>query len=132
MPKLKLVLPSVALASLASAVFADPGFECSVSTSSQIETRDCVAQTEDRVEKVLQAALGFARDAAAELDTATGRSDAVPALDTSQSAWADYRDRHCAYVGATFGGGSGTGIAISACRIDLARERIGQLMALAN
>ncbi len=71
-------------------------------------------------------------DAAKALDAETGRPGTVAALEAGQKAWAAYRDDHCAYVGATFGGGSGTGIAIRSCRIDLGRARTDQLMRFAG
>ena len=60
---------------------------------------------------------------AKELDDVTGRTVALPALEKAQAAWSAYRDTHCDYVGATFGGGSGTGIGINSCKIELARSR---------
>ena len=114
------------LALLAAPAAADPILECP--GSSQVEIGDCLARTETLVDQALATALGFARQAAEELDRTTARSVAVPALDQAQSAWATYRDAQCEYVGATFGGGSGTGQAIRACRIELGRARVDQLM----
>lgn len=122
------LLLSGAMFAIAGSASADPSFECSIKTSSQIETSKCVSQVEATVEKVLAATLGFAQASAKELDDVTGRNLSGKALTTSQTAWAAYRDAHCAFVGTTFGGGSGTSIAISSCRIDLARDRISQLM----
>lgn len=112
--------------SLAAPAWADPTLECP--GGSQVETGDCLARTEGRVDQALAAALGFARQAAEELDRTTQRAMAVPALDRAQVAWAAYRDAQCDYVGATFGGGSGTGQVIRACRIELGRVRVDQLM----
>jgi uncharacterized protein YecT (DUF1311 family) len=120
------VVPFFILA--AGAAQADASLECSLSAGSQVETGDCVAATEATVESVLEQVLGFARSAAEELDATTGRAVSVPALDASQAAWAAFRDAHCDYIGSTWGGGSGTGIAISSCRIDLGRDRIDALM----
>ena len=61
---------------LAQPVFADPLLECS-DAGSQVEVGECVAKDEERVEAALAAALGFAMDAAEELDKATGRSAAA-------------------------------------------------------
>lgn len=105
---------------------ADPATECG--GSSQVEISDCVADTLERVDAALAIYLGFAMRAAEELDQVTDRAVAVPALNASQSAWSAYRDAHCDYVGATFGGGSGTGIAIKSCRIELGRDRSEDLM----
>ncbi|PWJ21616.1 lysozyme inhibitor LprI family protein [Jannaschia seohaensis] len=108
----------------------DPATECG--GRSQVEIGACVADTLQRVDASIQIYLNFAMRSAEELDAATGREVTVPALEASQAAWAAYRDAHCAYVGATFGGGSGTGIGINACRIELGRERAADLMRYAR
>ena len=104
---------------------ADPAAECD--GNSQVEIGLCVEETLKRVDVTIDAYLGFAQEAAKELDAATGRDEAVPALNASQLAWASYRDRHCEYIGSTYGGGSGTGIAVRSCRIILGRERAREL-----
>jgi uncharacterized protein YecT (DUF1311 family) len=111
---------------VSSRVLADPTLECP--GGSQIEIGSCLAETEQRVEQSLGSAIEIARRMATDLDEATGRSVAVEALDKGQAAWSAFRDAHCDYVGATFGGGSGTGQAIRACRIELTRERVDRLM----
>lgn len=111
---------------------ADPAFECSVVSGSQVETAACLAETEERVGQVLAATFQIAQDSATELDKVTGRDVAVPALTMSQEAWETYRDAQCDFVGTTYGGGSGTGIAIRACRVDLTRARIAALLSLSN
>ena len=111
-------LPSIALS--------DPATECG--GSSQVEIGACVADTLERVDATVDIYLGFAMSSAAELDDVTDRTVAVPALETAQAAWSAYRDAQCDYVGATFGGGSGTGIAINSCKIKLGRGRAEELM----
>ena len=66
------------------------------------------------------------------VDDVTGRTVALPALEKAQAAWLAYRAIHCDYVGATFGGGSGTGIGINSCRIELGRSRAELLMRYAQ
>jgi uncharacterized protein YecT (DUF1311 family) len=105
---------------------ADPSLECPVGT--QVELSECLARTEAAVDRALATALGLAQQAAAELDRTTGRPETVPALDRAQAAWTAWRDAQCAYVGATYGGGSGTGQAIRGCRVELGRARTDQLM----
>ena len=119
----------LALTPLAAA--ADPALECS-DAGSQVEIGACVSEMRDRVEGALAVALDIARGSAGELDEVTGRKVALPALDAAQSAWAVYRDAHCDAVGASFGGGSGTGIAIPSCHIELGRARTRDLMAMAR
>ena len=110
----------------AGSALADPATECG--GSSQVEIGNCVADTLARVDATIEIYLGFAKSSAAELDGITGRVVTVPALDAAQAAWSAYRDAQCGYVGATFGGGSGTGIAINACKVELGRARAAELM----
>jgi uncharacterized protein YecT (DUF1311 family) len=116
-------LAVLVLAALPVAAPADPSLECSIGSGSQVETADCLAGTEEKAAAAMQIMLDFARDSATELDTVTGRSEALPALEAAQSAWETYRDAECALAGALFGGGSGTGIAIRSCRIEFLRSR---------
>jgi uncharacterized protein YecT (DUF1311 family) len=113
-----------------SAAFSDPATECG--GSSQVEIGACVAETLERVDLTVEIYLGFAMRAAEALDEITGRSSAVPALDAGQAAWSAYRDAHCDYVGATFGGGSGTAIGVDSCKIKLGRDRAEDLMRYAQ
>lgn len=131
MPDLKFIIAMLLFAAPFAAA-ADPSLECSIGLGSQIEIADCVAKTETAVDDVIEITLGFAMDAARELDEVTDREVALPALEQSQSAWSTFRDAHCEYVGSTFGGGSGTGIAIRSCRVELGRDRVTELMKLAQ
>lgn len=128
--RLALALP-LAIA-LATTLRADPALECGLDAGSQVEIGACVAREEARVEHALAAAYGFAEAASRETDAVTGRPVAVPALEAAQAAWTAWRDAHCAHVGAGFGGGSGTGIAIRGCRVELGRARVAQLLAMAR
>lgn len=120
------------LAVLAAAppAFADPSLECSINASSQVEIGGCVAEAEKAVDQAIEVAYGFAMASARELDAVTDRAVAVPALEAGQAAWSAYRDAHCEFVGTTFGGGSGTGIAIRSCRVELGRKRVEELFKL--
>ncbi len=108
-------------------VLADPSLECSVTAGSQVEIADCLVKVEKASEEALGIVLKMARDNATELDMVTERNVALPALDAAQSAWETYRNTTCDYEGALFGGGSGTGIAIQSCLIELTRARTRQL-----
>ncbi|MEX0327437.1 MAG: lysozyme inhibitor LprI family protein [Ruegeria sp.] len=116
---------------LPCAVFADPTLECP-DAGSQVEIGACVSDMENRVNTAVETAYSLAQNAAAELDDVTGRVVAQPALEASQVAWTAYRDAQCEAVGASFGGGSGTGIGITACRVELGRARVDELLSLAN
>ncbi|MEM7443347.1 MAG: lysozyme inhibitor LprI family protein [Pseudomonadota bacterium] len=109
---------------------ADPAWECP--GTSEVEIRSCLAETDSRADGAMQQAFGYAREAAEDLDNVTERNEVVPALEASQFAWENYRDSQCDYVGATYGGGSGTGSAILACRIELTRARTDELMEFVN
>jgi uncharacterized protein YecT (DUF1311 family) len=111
---------------------AGPVMECSIQASSQVEVGNCLAKVEKTVAATIEASLVFAMASAKELDTVTGRKVAVPALTAGQAAWVAYRDQHCEFVGATFGGGSGTGTAIRGCQIELGRARIDALLEFAK
>lgn len=113
---------------LTGSAAADPQSECSIDASSQVEIGDCLADAERIADATVASALGFAMQTAKELDEATGRESAVPALETAQAGWSGFRDQHCEFVGTTYGGGSGTGIAIRSCRVALARTRADELM----
>ena len=119
---------AVSLLLAAAPVTADPAMECNTNGGSQVDIRRCLGEVEKNVDLALEIALEFAMDAAKELDDVTGRAVAAPALQAGQAAWSNYRDKHCEYVGSTFGGGSGTGIAIRSCRIELGRVRTDELM----
>lgn len=117
------------MAAVAQVASADPSLECSVNSGSQVETAECLAKVEAVADQALSVMLGFARNNAMELDAVTERDIAVPALEVSQTAWIAYRQAKCDYDGALFGGGSGTGIEIRSCRIDMTRDRIDALEA---
>ncbi|MFD0981283.1 lysozyme inhibitor LprI family protein [Tropicimonas aquimaris] len=126
-------LAYVAAATAALAAFpasAGPDLECN--GSSQVEISQCVNTALEAVDNAVEVSLGFAMGAAGELDSVTGRASSVPALEAAQAAWSAYRDAHCEHVGATYGGGSGTGIAIASCRVMLGRDRVEVLLDLAN
>ena len=124
------IAPLFVLALLPSAALADPSMECP--GGSQIKIGVCVTAMLAAVDGAVAQALGFARTSAGDLDRATGRAVALPALEAAQTAWSAYRDAQCEFVGAGFGGGSGTGIAISGCRITLGRARVVDLLEAAR
>lgn len=107
---------------------ADTALECGVQVTSQAEISSCVVAQARILDLALDKALGFAKDAAKELDAVTEREAAMPALNAAQGAWLSYRDTHCAYKAALLGGGSGSGIAEGTCRVGMTRQRIEQLM----
>ena len=127
-----LVALAVLMGGAQSTTMADPSLECNIGNGTQVEIGRCVAETEAKVDQAIEIVLGFASRAAQELDGVTGRTVASPALERAQAAWSAYRDQHCEFVGSTFGGGSGTGIAIRSCRVELGRARVTELMKYAQ
>ena len=107
---------------------ADPALECGVGLQSQVMIEKCVDETTFSVDQTIDIALGLAFDAAKELDSETGRDIAVPSLMAGQAAWNAYREAHCDYVGSFRGGVTDTKITLGACRIELGRERVAELM----
>jgi uncharacterized protein YecT (DUF1311 family) len=125
---MRLISAALLLWAMTGASSADPAMDCGATAGSQVEIADCLAKTEAAADQAMATALQIARDAAGEVDTATGRAEARPALDAAQAAFLGFRDSQCAAVGAMFGGGSGTGIAIRGCRIEMTRDRTGALV----
>ena len=129
---MKKTLTGFAFVILATELAADPTLECSGDTTTQVEIGTCLTATEKTVDQSIQTALSIARQSAQSLDEVTGRAASLPALNTAQTNWEAYRSAQCDFVGTTFGGGSGTGIAISACLIDLGRLRVDALLRYAQ
>ena len=127
-----LTLSALGLMLTISQAQADPATECGYQAGSQVEISNCLVKVATNVDAAIKQALGFANDNAKELDEITQRDVAVPALSLDQSSWAIYRNNHCDFVGSMYGGGSGTGIAIQSCRIELGRMRVGELMEFAQ
>ena len=123
-------LPALALLLCAAPALADPTLECP--GASQVETGACLTGVLARVNEALDLALGYAASAASELDGEMGTTRSHDALLAAQAAWEAYRTAHCEHVGTTWGGGSGTGIAMTACHITLGRARVDSLLALAG
>ena len=126
-PKHLALIPVCALGWVGASL-AEPSMECSVNNSSQVDIWTCLAEVEIAVEAARASALEYATAAAADLDQVTGRATSQSALGAAQASWSDYRNQHCEFVGSTFGGGSGTGIAIRSCRITMGRARTDNLL----
>ena len=94
----KASLTVILLFSLPGLVFADPATECG--GASQIEIGACVAETLKRVDATVEIYLNFAMRSSEDLDQATGRQVAAPAIEAGQAAWLAYREARCDFVGA--------------------------------
>jgi uncharacterized protein YecT (DUF1311 family) len=60
---------------------------------------------------------------AANRDAGVEVPEVAPRAVAADTAWAAWRDAECAVDEAFWGGGSGTGVAVTACRMTLAAER---------
>jgi heat shock protein HslJ len=108
----------------------------------QTPLQECYESSADRqqVHACLQDRLDAASDALADahramlaemerLDRAVGREVAAPALEASQRAFREYRDRTCEWIAVKARGGSGAGDMLRDCQITLAERRTRDLLA---
>lgn len=116
----------------ATTAHADPSLECSFQTETQVEVRECLTEIEENLVPAMAIVYKTAYAVAKQTDNITERVVAVPALEASQAAWEAFRDAQCNYAGSLFAGGSGTGIEIQSCRIEMTRARIKALSARVN
>ena len=129
---LVLALSAVGLLLPTAAVYADPVAECQKITTTEVETGQCLQDTLDAANAVVDTAFASAQAAADHLDAVTGRPAARQALEHSQSAWSDYRTVNCLVPAAMAAGASGSGNFKLGCQIDMARARTDELDAVAQ
>ena len=84
----------------------------------------CLVENEKEAQNALVKAEGDAGRKARDIDTATGRSSAAPALAKSMRAFADYRKAQCDFVRAMYASGTGAEQAYVGCIIDVTRRRV--------
>lgn len=110
---------------LGPALPSPPLYPCSLLAGNQIEIRSCLADQLADLELSLEHMDAAAGAAMAELDAITSAEiDADAFHDAAARAFESYRQTACDAVGASYAGGSGTGIAILSCRLDLAWRRL--------
>jgi uncharacterized protein YecT (DUF1311 family) len=112
--------------------FADPVGECQASTGNQVEAGQCLRDTLGAAEQVLGLELERAQKKADSLDQVTGRVEARPALDQSQTEWEKFRDVNCSVRFAFAAGASGASQFQTSCAIEMTRARTQELAALAT
>ncbi len=112
--------------SIASGVSAGVLEECMIRGDHAAVTR-CLVEADKEAQAALVKAEGDAGKKARDIDTATGRSSASPALARSMRAFTDYRKAQCDFVRALYGSGNGADQAQIACTIDLTRRRVREL-----
>jgi uncharacterized protein YecT (DUF1311 family) len=111
---------------------ADPVGECQAATGNQVEASQCLRDTLGAAEQVMGLELDRAQKKADSLDQVTGRMEARPTLDQSQSEWEKFRDVNCSVRFAFAAGASGAGQFQTSCAIEMTRARAQELAALAT
>lgn len=102
--------------------------DCEDSTTNQVEMRACLKEASNYVERTLEVASAAAAVEMRELDTVTAAHiGAEQAFAKSRETYRAYRDAACDAVGASYAGGSGTGIAILSCRRQADWERANRI-----
>jgi len=129
---LAFALASVSLLVAVSAAFAGPVEECQKITATEVETGQCLLDTLNTVNAVLDSAFASAQAAADQLDAVTGRPVARQALERSESAWSVFRTINCLVPAAMAAGASGSGNFTVACQIDIGRARTTELQAMTH
>ena len=129
---LSVALASVSLVVVSSMAYADPVAECQQATATEIETGQCLQDTLNTVNAVLDSAFVNAQAAADELDQVTGRPAARQALERSQQQWSQFRQVNCLVPAAMAAGASGSGNFTLGCEIEMGRARTTELQAITH
>lgn len=103
--------------------------------SSNVGMGGCLVQERDWWEAQRDAAAGRLADVARRNDavlneTGSAAARAEPLAADAEAAWRVWKDADCAYEGAFWGGGSGTGVAIVSCDLQHTAARFIRLEAL--
>jgi uncharacterized protein YecT (DUF1311 family) len=125
--KTNAVLLTLMLAGVASPALCGALDEC-MGKGDHPAVTACLLQEDTATAAALRQADAAAATRALELQTATGRAGPRAAFDRSVAAFRQYRDAQCNFVKAMYDSGSGADQALVACRIDLTRRRIRDLL----
>lgn len=101
--------------------------ECWQHSANRQESAACLRAKLAEAKDGLARAYRDIRDEMERLDRVTGRHSAVKALDASQRAFEQYRERTCAWIAAAAAGGSGAGDMALDCMIRLTQQRTAEL-----
>ena len=121
------VLLVMALIGVAPPALAGALDEC-MSKGDHAAITQCLLQEESATEASLRQAEAAAGNKVRGLDKVTGNGEPRAAFDRSVVAFKQYRDAQCNFVKSMYGSGTGAGQALVACRIDLTRRRIRELL----
>ena len=108
---------------------AAPIDECWRENTNRQETSACLHAKLKEAKDGWAEAYRAARVSMEELDRVAGRDTALKALQASQRAFDQYRERNCAWIAAAAAGGSGAGDMALDCMIRLTRQRTAELEA---
>jgi heat shock protein HslJ len=101
--------------------------QCNQSAAETRQTRDCLERMTKEASDALAEAFFAARDEMNRFDRATGRGTASKALEASERAFRDFRDRNCAWVAAVLSPGTGSSNVKLDCEIRMDRARADEL-----
>jgi len=119
---------AIAILTMLAACAANAGAleEC-LGRGDQVAATRCLVDLEKEAQAALNKAEGDAGKRARDIDTATGRSSAAPALAKSMRGFADYKKTQCDFVRAMYASGNGAEQAQLGCMVDLMRRRVREL-----
>jgi uncharacterized protein YecT (DUF1311 family)/heat shock protein HslJ len=103
--------------------------ECYQSAPDRQQVRACLERMTKQASDALAEAFFAARSEMEKLDRATGRAAASTALEASERAYRDFRDRNCAWVAASLSAGTGASDVKLDCDIRMDRARADELRA---
>jgi heat shock protein HslJ/uncharacterized protein YecT (DUF1311 family) len=116
-----LMLPSLDAAAVT------PLEECYQSSDGRPQVRECLERMTKEASDALAEAFFAARSEMEKLDRASGRTTASNALEASERAFRDFRDRNCAWVAAVLAPGTGSSDVKLDCEIRMDRARADEL-----
>lgn len=101
--------------------------QCYQSAGERRQARECLERMTKEASDALAEAFFAARGEMERLDRANGRATASSALEASERAFRDFRDRNCAWVAAILAPGTGSSDVKLDCEIRMDRARADEL-----
>jgi heat shock protein HslJ/uncharacterized protein YecT (DUF1311 family) len=101
--------------------------QCYQSAAARPQARECLERMTKEASDALAEAFFSARSEMERLDRANGRATASKALEASERAFRDFRDRNCAWVAAILAPGTGASDVKLDCEIRMDRARADEL-----
>ena len=101
--------------------------ECYGSVRDRTQVRPCLEGMTKQASDALGEAFFAARGEMEKLDRVTGRPGAAAALEASERAYRDFRDRNCKWISASLSAGTGASDVKLDCEIRMNRARTNEL-----